>query len=276
MKLAVASDIHLEFAPLEIKNTDGADVLILAGDIMVADSLKRLHRTDAAGTTDSNSSGLRYRKFIDQVASEFPVVIAIAGNHEFYGGDWIDSIRVLREEYSRHSNVHFMENNVLTVGDTTFIGATLWTDMNKRDPLTLHTVTNGMNDFIKIRHDGLGYIKLRAWHWVERHTDSVNYIRDQLAHALDKVVVVSHHAPSFQSIDARYRTQREMNGGYASDLSDLMLDNPKIKLWIHGHTHTAHDYTIGDTRVLCNPRGYVGVERDNQSADPYLPLFVEV
>jgi Icc-related predicted phosphoesterase len=243
---------------------------------MIADSLKRLHRTDDDGTTDSNSSGLRYCKFIDQVASEFTTVIAIAGNHEFYGGDWIDSIRVLREEYERHSNVHFMENNVLTVGDTTFIGATLWTDMNKRDPLTLHTVTNGMNDFIKIRHDGLGYTKLRAWHWVERHTDSVNYIRDQLAHALDKVVVVSHHAPSFQSIDARYRTQREMNGAYASDLSDLILDNPKIKLWIHGHTHSPHDYMIGDTRVLCNPRGDVGVERDSQEVDSYIPLFVEV
>jgi hypothetical protein len=30
-----------------------------------------------------------------------------------------------------------------------------------------------------------------------------------------------------------------------------------VSLWIHGHTHTAFDYTVGNTRVVCNPRGYV-------------------
>jgi Icc-related predicted phosphoesterase len=114
-------------------------------------------------------------------------------------------------------------------------------------------------------------------HWVERHADSLRYISDQLSRASDRrVVMVSHHAPSFRSIDPRYRAQREMNGGYASDLSNLILDNPKIKLWIHGHTHSPHDYMIGDTRVLCNPRGYVGVERTIQEEDPYAPRFIEV
>jgi len=250
--------------------------LILAGDILIAESIKRLHRTEQRGTTDAQSSGLRYRGFIEQVASEFPNVIAIAGNHEFYGGDWIGSIDVLRLEYGRHANVHFMENDTLKLGDTTFIGATLWTDMNRRDPLTLHTVTRGMNDFRKIRHDGLGYTNLRAWHWAERHTNSLNYISAQLEQAGDRVVVVSHHAPSYQSIDTRYRDHREMNGGYASDLSNLMLDNPKIKLWVHGHTHSPHNYVIGDTTVICHPRGYVGVERAIQAEDPYTPLYITV
>lgn len=47
-----------------------------------------------------------------------------------------------------------------------------------------------------------------------------------------------------------------MNGGYASDLSEFILDNPKIKLWTHGHMHQNHDYLIGTTRVVCNPKGY--------------------
>ena len=35
-----------------------------------------------------------------------------------------------------------------------------------------------------------------------------------------------------------------------------IMDNPNIKLWIHGHVHNNFDYMIGDTRVICNPRGY--------------------
>ena len=46
------------------------------------------------------------------------------------------------------------------------------------------------------------------------------------------------------------------NGAYHSDLTDVMLDNPNIKLWTHGHTHHPFDYQIGDCRVVCNPRGY--------------------
>ena len=39
MKIALASDLHLEFADIMLKNTDGADVLLLAGDICVARDL---------------------------------------------------------------------------------------------------------------------------------------------------------------------------------------------------------------------------------------------
>lgn len=31
-----------------------------------------------------------------------------------------------------------------------------------------------------------------------------------------------------------------------------------VKLWVHGHMHNASDYVIGDTRVVCNPKGYPG------------------
>jgi len=36
MKVALASDVHLEFGPISLDNTEGADVLILSGDICVA------------------------------------------------------------------------------------------------------------------------------------------------------------------------------------------------------------------------------------------------
>ena len=45
----------------------------------------------------------------------------------------------------------------------------------------------------------------------------------------------------------------------------------RAPLWIHGHTHTAFDYTVRGTRVVCNPRGYAG-EQTGFRAD----LVVEV
>jgi Icc-related predicted phosphoesterase len=75
-----------------------------------------------------------------------------------------------------------------------------------------------------------------------------------------KCVVVGHHTPSHQSCHDMYKGDYIMNGGYHSDLSEMILDRPQIKLWTHGHTHHCFDYMIGETRVVCNPRGYANYE----------------
>ena len=76
-----------------------------------------------------------------------------------------------------------------------------------------------------------------------------------------KFVFCGHHTPSHQSCHPQYKDDQVMNGGYHSDLSEFILDRPQIKLWTHGHTHQPFDYMIGDTRVVCNPRGYDGYEQ---------------
>ena len=58
-----------------------------------------------------------------------------------------------------------------------------------------------------------------------------------------------------------------MNGAYSSDLSEFIMDHPQIKLWTHGHTHDKFDYLVGNTRVVCNPRGYVGYEVNTEIAE---------
>ena len=79
-------------------------------------------------------------------------------------------------------------------------------------------------------------------------------------HKDDKVVVVGHHAPSPQSVKPRYERDHLMNGCYNSDLTELILDNPQIKVWTHGHQHNHKDYMMGSTRILANPRGYIPYE----------------
>ena len=280
MKIAVCSDLHLEFGQLELRNTEGAEVLILGGDILVAEDLNR-HPGDAGpyAPVDSHRyiNAQRYREFLDMVNYEFPNVIYLAGNHEFYGGRWNKTLEVLRNYMENYKNIHFLERDCLTINDVTFIAGTLWTDMNDHDPLTLHAVRDMMNDYREITFDdkdGGYYHKLRPVNTVTRHTQMRSFIRNVVEGNHDKkYVVCTHHAPSFQSIPPEYRGQHLMNGAYASKLEEFILDRPQIKLWTHGHTHDPWDYMIGDTRIVCNPRGYKGYE---QRSNDFVLKFVDV
>jgi hypothetical protein len=129
--------------------------------------------------------------------------------------------------------------------------------MNKHDPLTLHAVRDMMNDFRIIKNDEKGYTNLKPADTVIRHRETLDYIRSVITEKHDeKFVVVGHHSPSFKSVHEEYKAQHLMNGAYHSDLSEFIMDHPQIKLWTHGHTHHTFDYVIGETRVVCNPRGY--------------------
>lgn len=280
MKLAVASDLHLEFGAIEIRNDENADVLILAGDIMLAEELYNnpADRTEDIIPGSKADRARMYREFLYQCSREFNDVIYIAGNHEFYGGRWNASLYHLREECNKHPNIHFLERETVDIMGVTFIGSTLWTDMNKGDPLTLHAVRDMMNDFRTIRDDTNGYSKLRPATTAIRHRHSVDYIKGVIENVREKggeqkVVVVGHHAPSHRSIAPEYVGQTLMNGAFRSELDELIMDCPEIKLWIHGHMHDTFDYMIGETRVVCNPRGYIGFE---QRAREWKLLYIEL
>jgi predicted phosphodiesterase len=269
MKIALCSDLHLEFGDINLVNEENAEVLILSGDIMIAQDLHDHPHMDYNPYTSGaladlgrrQKTALRFRDFLKRCSFQFPHVIYVAGNHEFYHGKFVGSLQDLRNECGKYSNVYFMEDDMRTIGDVTFIGSTLWTDMNKGDPLTLHAVADMMNDYRIIRHDGLGYTKLRPAHTAARHRRSVEYIRTVIEGLFDeKFVVVGHMSPSKMSTHPKYQNDTLMNGAYSSDLSEFILDHPQIKLWTHGHTHHKFDYMIGSTRIVCNPRGYEGYE----------------
>jgi DNA repair exonuclease SbcCD nuclease subunit len=275
MRIKLVSDLHLEFSDIMIPNDNNYDVLLLAGDIMIATDLH--DHPEPNNTADqaaiANSTGLgrrqlnaqRFRDFLKRCSFQFPYVIYIAGNHEFYNGKWNQSLITLSNECAKFPNVYFLEAGSKKIDDVTFIGGTLWTDMNKGDPLTLHSVRDMMNDFRVIKKDLEGYTNLKPHDTVIRHKHMLGYIKTVVAERPDeKFVVVGHHSPSFQSAHEMYRQDTLMNGAYHSDLSEFILDRPQIKLWVHGHTHHPFDYMIGETRVVCNPRGY---ESDGYSED---------
>ena len=276
MKLALASDLHLEFGDINLENTEGAEVLILSGDIMLSQELHDhpLNGDNGVNLGHRQQSAQRYRNFLQRCSADFKHVVYVAGNHEFYHGKWPLGIDYMKTECAVYGNVHFLENDTFKVDDVTFIGCTLWTDCNKFDPLTLHALGGLMNDFNIIRNSDKGFTKLKPAHIAEQHKKSMQYIKHVIDGKTDeKFVVVGHHAPSRKSTHPRYQHDQIMNGGYSSSLDEFIMDHPQIKLWTHGHTHHEFDYVIGETRIACNPRGYIGYE---PQADEFKLMFMDI
>lgn len=301
MKIAVCSDIHLEFGDIELKNTEGADVLILGGDIMVAEDIGKPDRHNILEGARSH----RYKVFLENCANEFPHVIFIMGNHEHYHGDFEITPEKLRGLCEDHENIHFLDKESVHIQDVTFFGGTLWTDMNNEDPATLQGINHMMNDFRCVsngtkkrkvplyKKDETGtYIRNESGNLIEEgfkykdepatfksvdavidHKAFLKRLDEELLASDNQFVVCGHHAPSKASTHPKYKYETLMNGGYSSDLDEFIKQRDRIKLWTHGHTHETFDYTIGGCRIVCNPRGYIGYEG---RADEFTLKYVEI
>ena len=145
MKVALASDVHLEFGDINLQNTENAEVLILGGDICVAADIGRPDK-------DNIFEGARSHRIVDffkRCSFQFPHVVYIMGNHEHYNGDFATSGNKIKSmlESNMLSNVYLLDKETKKIGDVTFIGGTLWTDMNREDSMTMHHVGHRMNDF---------------------------------------------------------------------------------------------------------------------------------
>lgn len=267
MKIQLASDLHLEFADVDIKNTTGADVLILSGDILVAEDLRNQPVSIAWESLPDEGYGrakraARYHDFFQRVSSQFKHVIYVMGNHEHYRGHFDCSASYIRNTLDQLNiyNVHLLDRETKEIDGVHFIGGTMWTDCNAGDPLTLYHLETCMNDFRIIRLKNEGFRKFLPMRTVFEFTKTRDYFKTVIENLPEdaRVVVCSHHAPSHLSIHEMYKNDKLMNGGYSTDMSEFILDRPRIKVWTHGHMHNNFDYTIGETRVVCNPHGYPG------------------
>lgn len=215
-----------------------------------------------AGDIGIHTKGLRWAR------AQWPEteIVFVAGNHEFYGQNWDDTMTSLRQE-AAELKVHFLERDSVVLSGVRFLGTALWTDFElygkDRAGVSMAVAANSMNDYRlislkRLRHDetepGIGRdIPLtpdvtRKWCLQSRA-----WLEEMLADPFaGPTVVVTHHVPHRGSIPARFAGD-PMNPSFTSDLSALM---GPAALWIHGHTHDSADHIANGTRVLCNPRGY--------------------
>ena len=190
MKIQAISDLHLEFRDYEIKN-NGADVLVLAGDILVAEPMRKTpydaELTEGDSISEESHSrrmAVRYRSFLKKCSKEFDHVIYVAGNHEFYNGKWNQGIDVLRTECERYTNVHFLDDETININGVNFIGGTLWTDYNGGCPITKVECQLSMNDYRKITDDSNGsYSRLNPNRVEQKNRQTAEYIRFKIGRA---------------------------------------------------------------------------------------------
>jgi predicted phosphodiesterase len=255
----IMSDLHLEFQDgREHEFTvpyDGEDALILAGDVQTGMSLDWW--------------------FVDLL--KYRDVYYLMGNHEYYHHDlkhlkqefreFEQRVNAIAKESLYAHSLYCLQNNVALREGVMILGATLWTDFNESIEATI-AAKRCMNDYAQITCDDR---ELQPSMVLDEHKESLAFLKSHIEQKLpeEKLVVITHHAPSYQSVAGQYRGDL-LNAAYANKLDALV---EKVDLWVHGHTHHSFDYRIGKGRVICNPRGYY--PRDlNKDFNPNLVITV--
>ena len=226
MRLHVMSDLHLECASFEVPETD-SDIVILAGDIGI---------------------GIEGVLWAQRVFDK--PVIYVSGNHEYHDAMLtMNEHRQMMKQAADGSNVMVLDSNVTALNNIRFIGTTLWSDL-KRFNEVLYCDSDNINAGL----DGeLEYEAFHSDYAQSLFDEHYGWLKAELAKPFGgKTVVITHHAPSLQSIHPEY-VGNLWNPCFASDIEELMAG---VDIWIHGHTHSSLDYELNGTRVICNPRGY--------------------
>jgi len=239
MKILILSDLHIEFEDYQIDISE-VDVVVLAGDIHVKE-----HGYHWAEKNIKNIP-----------------VIYVLGNHEFYGKAYPKLVGKLKEE-AKGSNIHILEKDAINIDGIEFLGCTLWTDFELfGDPrIAGYECQQVMTDFKKIRLSPK-FSKLRSIDVASIHRQSISWLSNELEKADCKnCVVVTHHAPSKQSVPEHYK-ENIISSAYASNLENI-IEKYKPNYWVHGHLHNSSNYSIGETQIICNPRGYSDERNDS-------------
>jgi hypothetical protein len=257
MRLWIFSDLHRDVGrPWTPPAIPAADVAVVAGDL-----------------GGSLVDGIAW--LAQAVRPHMPVVLA-AGNCDFHGTCHPEELRRGRAA-ALDLGIDLLENRSVVIGGVAFSGCTLWTDYDLEGERwradAMREAADGLNDhrLIASRREQPRQ-PFRPDHAAELHRESRAFLQAILGAGPVEArsrVVVSHHAPSGRSVARRY-LGRPMNPSYASRL-DSLVAAAAPGVWIHGHTHTSFDYRCGDTRVLCNPKGY-GAE--NPDFDPAMLVDV--
>jgi len=246
MKLQIVSDLHTEFydMPLAFLKWLGfapdLDFLVLAGDIVVP---CRQHPKNVKIVLDFLSKKARH-------------VLYTTGNHEYYGGTREKAEFILKSYMPK--NFVWLQNSDVILDGVHFFGGTMWfPDL----PLN-QLYEKEMTDFDAIQ----GF---REWVYQE----NTAFREAAMRLVTPQTVVLSHHLPHPRSTPLQFIND-QLNRFFQSDETALITDK-QPRYWLHGHTHRACDYMLGDTNVICHPYGYPR-ERAARGYPPYPPVVVEL
>lgn len=249
MKVRLLSDLHTEGYEFVYRYL-GEDVLVLAGDIFA-------------------KNPINLAQIVKRVPNHVDIIF-VAGNHEYYKADF-NEINAYLKNANLHPNFHFLKNDHITIGDYAFFGGTMFTDFDMNG---LHdqwfaemAARKGVNDFFVITIDG------RRWTTMDHRNEHELFNREfdrWVKDAEGKTrVCVTHFVPTKQCLDPQFKGNT-LNPYFIAAQEERIA---KVDYWLFGHTHTAFDVMQGDTRLVCNPRGYGG-GKENLNFNPNLILEI--
>lgn len=270
MKIAVMSDLHLEFereVPREAalpehpyQTVDGIKVTL--GPNLTTLQARKPDALVLAGDIDTGIRSYLYARMAHAYL-ECPVIL-VPGNHEYYGYrmGYVRELFACEEAYDE-PGVYVLDNKAVILDGVRFIGSTMWTDfaLFGADDVegTMTGIRGVMNDYSEIKV-GTGADDERVvspQETRELHLESLRFLQTEMSSEFEgPSVIVTHHAPHPNSLPGNLR-KRNVAAAYASDLSTLIRERQPA-LWLHGHIHHVSDYEVGSTRVVANPRGYFG------------------
>ena len=252
MLIRISSDLHIEFW----KQKDIEKILIDVIPELETDMITTLVLAGDIGLYNINL------EIVLRILSDrFDSIIWVSGNHFFYNEYIFHNFETHINQNFLPLNVTLLEDSYELINDVLFIGANLWTDFNKSNPIDMLEGKFGINDFRIIRKSDRSVITPEDT--IETHKKSKRFIFDALEKYQDdvrKTIVVTHHGVSRLSVDNIHKDSK-LNSSFISDLDQEIIDlGPDI--WIHGHSHNSSDYMLGSTQVICNPYGYKDQEEN--------------
>lgn len=233
MKALIFSDHQCDFWGCRTsfsKNID-ADIAIVAGD---------------------HSPNLVLSVFaLSELAEQMPVVY-IPGNRDYYGTSFEKANELALKEAEKNG-VRLLINDSCDINGVRFIGSTLWTDfqLDGSERAAELVQANFLADNVMIAN----WSPSRQ---LEEHKKARSFIESKMTEPFSgPKIVVTHHAPHRNSVHSRYDGSPH-NACFTTDLSSLLDGISAPDLWVHGAVHSNHDYVAGNSRVICNSRGYFG------------------
>ena len=261
IRIALLSDLHLEIRMRHLlRDGLGEEEARAALHRFVSGAIAPARTADLvvlAGDVANGDAGIDWaaRSFAGQP------VVAVAGNHEFYGERHPGHLRRLTAAAGRSGNVTLLENGEAALRirgrALRLLGCTLWTDfaLYGKDgaAVSMSLAAERVLDHSRILlDDGSPFLPADAR---RLHAASRAWLEEALAEPFDgPTVVVTHHAPSPPSVDPRFAGD-PLSPSFVSDMTGL-IERTAPALWIHGHTHHPVDYRIGSTRVVSHQWGY--------------------
>ncbi|NIU01068.1 MAG: hypothetical protein GWN01_09125, partial [Nitrosopumilaceae archaeon] len=210
MIIHIQSDTHTEMGPA-IGQACTSDVTICAGD---------------NGTFVKPDSLARY---FDQIREYCNEIVFVLGNHEFYHGDYEETL-TKADKFAKKHGIHLLDEvygtQDLVLNGITFWGSTLWTDMKDGDYLVKQKIGNGFSDYHVITDGDLRFSCQKTIDINTRTREKINWDAD---------IIITHHCPIV--IEHRRFPVNDITYGFCNTGLEEQLAASKAKFWVYGHTH---------------------------------------